>query len=120
MVRNGLYQFLPFRKNAERGANEAGIHALAGTGPDDRRRNEVSFFVSQIAAAQTHWQQIECRYTATIATASNMPILPDILEPGLKVVFCATAVSTRSAQIGHTTRGRAISRVQPFLLVYTG
>lgn len=29
-----------------------------------------------------------------------MPILPDVLEPGLKVVFCGTAVSTRSAQIG--------------------
>ncbi|HLY26781.1 MAG TPA: mismatch-specific DNA-glycosylase [Aggregatilineales bacterium] len=29
-----------------------------------------------------------------------MPILPDVLEPNLKVVFCGTAVSTRSAQIG--------------------
>ncbi|SRR5258708_4986277 len=29
-----------------------------------------------------------------------MPILPDILQSGLKVVFCGTAVSTRSAQIG--------------------
>src|SRR5258708_224948 len=29
-----------------------------------------------------------------------MPILPDVLKPGLKVVFCGTAVSTRSAQVG--------------------
>src|SRR5258708_26282000 len=29
-----------------------------------------------------------------------MPILPDVLEPNLKVVICGTAVSTRSAQIG--------------------
>lgn len=29
-----------------------------------------------------------------------MAVLPDILEPGLKVVFCGTAVSARSAKVG--------------------
>jgi double-stranded uracil-DNA glycosylase len=29
-----------------------------------------------------------------------MPILPDLLQSGLGIVFCGTAVSTRSAQIG--------------------
>src|SRR5258708_26273210 len=29
-----------------------------------------------------------------------MPILPDVLKPNLRVVFCGTAVSTRSAQVG--------------------
>ena len=46
-------------------------------------------------------------------------ILPDVIEPGLRVVFCGTAVGTRSAQagallrrtgqlvLGHPGRGRA-------------
>jgi TDG/mug DNA glycosylase family protein len=29
------------------------------------------------------------------------PILPDLLEPGLKLVFCGTAAGTASAQRGH-------------------
>ena len=29
-----------------------------------------------------------------------MPVLPNVLEPGLKVVFCGTAASTRSAAVG--------------------
>ncbi len=29
-----------------------------------------------------------------------MPILPDVLAPGLRIVFCGTAASRRSAQVG--------------------
>ena len=30
----------------------------------------------------------------------NREVLPDVLKPGLKVVFCGTAVSTKSAEVG--------------------
>jgi TDG/mug DNA glycosylase family protein len=35
-----------------------------------------------------------------------MPILPDVLQPNLKVVFCGTAVSRRSAEVGAYYAGR--------------
>lgn len=34
-----------------------------------------------------------------------VPILPDILEPGLEIVFCGTAVGTKSAERGHYYAG---------------
>ncbi|MEA3341927.1 MAG: mismatch-specific DNA-glycosylase [Chloroflexota bacterium] len=35
-----------------------------------------------------------------------MAVLPDVLEPGLKVVFCGTAAGTQSAQAGAYYAGR--------------
>ena len=35
-----------------------------------------------------------------------MPVLPDYLAPGLRVVFCGTAAGTRSAEVGHYYSGR--------------
>ena len=35
-----------------------------------------------------------------------MSVLPDVLQPGLKVVFCGTAVGNRSAAVGEYYAGR--------------
>lgn len=36
----------------------------------------------------------------------NVYVLPDLLRPGLRVVFCGTAVATASAERGHYYSGR--------------
>lgn len=40
------------------------------------------------------------RSSKAIPTPSDSPILPDVLRPGLRLVFCGTAAGKRSAQEG--------------------
>lgn len=37
---------------------------------------------------------------ATMTSVSDLPVLPDLLKPGLKVVFCGTAAGSKSARAG--------------------